>query len=75
MYYPTHRPQLTGIGTEAFDCGVRVTQMGVDWLSKGAVVPSVRAIRTIMDDDDATNYEQWDEVFDRLTAAINERRD
>lgn len=66
MYYPTLRPQLTGIATESYDCGVRATQMAINWLSKGALEPSVKAIRKVMDDQDETNYYQWDEVIDRL---------
>lgn len=66
MYYPTHRPQLTGIPTASVDCGVRATQMGLDWLSKGAVTRSVKAIRDVMGDQDATNYVQWDKVIDGL---------
>lgn len=66
MYYPTLRIQLTGIDTEHVDCGVRATQEAIDWLSKGSVSVSVKQIRAIMGDQDATNYTQWDEVIDRL---------
>lgn len=66
MYYPTHRPQLTGIATESVDCGVRATQMGLDWLSKGKVIRSVKKIREIMNDQGTTNYTDWDRVIDKL---------
>lgn len=66
MYYPAHRPQLTGIATASVDCGVRATQMGLDWISKGKVIRSVKAIREVMGDQDTTNYDDWDRVFDEL---------
>jgi hypothetical protein len=66
MYYPTFRPQLTGVPTQGVDCGVRATQMMLDWLSKGKVIRSVKAIREAMGDQDETNYTQWDMVIDQL---------
>ncbi len=66
MYYPTHRPQLTGIATAGVDCGVRATQMGLAWLSKGKVILSVKQIRAVMKDQDQTNYADWDRVIDAL---------
>jgi len=67
MYYPTHRPQLTGISTQSVDCGVRSTQMGLDWLSKGEVIRSVKVIRDLGGmGDGATNYYEWDKVIDIL---------
>lgn len=66
MYFPPHRPQLTGVPTAAYDCGVRATQMALNWLSKGKVNRSVVQIRKIMGDQDETNYGDWDRVIDEL---------
>lgn len=67
MYYPSHRPQLTGVPTESVDCGVRATQMGLDWLSKGSVIRSVAKIRELGGmGSGPTNYFEWDEVIDKL---------
>jgi hypothetical protein len=43
--------------------------MGLDWLSKGKVIRSVAKIRKVMGDDDATNYDNWDQVIDQLGGA------
>jgi len=67
MYWPRHRPQLTGISTASVDCGVRSTQMGLDALTEGRVIRSVPTIRDIGGmGDGPTNYYEWDEVFDEL---------
>jgi hypothetical protein len=66
MYWPKHRPQLTGIPTAAVDCGIRATQMGLDAITDGKVIRSVAAIRRVMGDQDETNYEQWDAYIDEL---------
>lgn len=67
MYWPRHRPQLTGIDTESVDCGVRGTQMGLDALSEGDVIRSVGTIRRVGKmGDGPTNYREWDRVFDVL---------
>lgn len=68
MYYPTLRPQLkAGIPTASVDCGVRSTQMGLDWLSKGEVLKSVAQIREIGGmGSGPTNYYEWDRVIDDL---------
>jgi len=67
MYWPRHRPQLTGISTESVDCGVRATQMGLDAITEGKVVPSVPRIRELGGmGDGPTNYHEWDEVVDEL---------
>ena len=67
MYYPTHRPQLTGVPTESVDCGVRATQMALDWLSKGKVIRSVKRIRELGKmGNGPTNYNEWDTVIDTL---------
>ena len=68
MFYPQLRTQLkAGIPTASVDCGVRATQMAVEWLSKGDQVPSVSKIREIGDmGDGPTNYYEWDTVIDEL---------
>lgn len=66
MYLPNFRHQLTGIATQHVDCGTRVTQMGLDWLTKGALRMSIAKIREAMDDQDQTNYQQWDALIDTL---------
>lgn len=68
MYYPTHRPQLkAGIPTASVDCGVRSTQMGLDWVSMGEVQRSVSTIREIGGMGvGPTNYYEWDTVIDEL---------
>lgn len=66
MYWPTHRPQLTGGPTASVDCGVRATQMGIDAVSGGKVIRSVPAIRKVMGDQGQTNYAQWDAYIDQL---------
>ncbi len=67
MYWPRHRPQLTGIDTESVDCGARATQMGLDALSEGDVQRSIPTIRTIGQmGDGPTNYTEWDRVIDVL---------
>lgn len=67
MYFPQHRPQLTGRPTQSVDCGVRATQMGLDAITKGEVIRSVPTIRDIGNmGDGPTNYYEWDEVFDEL---------
>lgn len=67
MYYPTFRKQLTSIATASVDCGVRSTQMGLDWLSKGNVIRGVAKIREIGGmGNGPTNYYEWDTVIDEL---------
>jgi hypothetical protein len=53
------------------DCGVRATQMGLDAITDGRVVPSVARIREIMGDQDETNYSQWDLAIDTLGSKNN----
>ena len=71
MYFPKHYPQLTSIATAAVDCGVRATQTAIDWLTKGKFVPGVNRIRRVMNDEDQTNYRQWDSAIDTLTAGYD----
>lgn len=67
MYWPRHRPQLTGIPTESVDCGVRTTQMLLDALSEGDVTRNVSTIRAVGQmGDGPTNYYEWDRVLDVL---------
>lgn len=67
MYWPRHRPQLTGIDTESVDCGARATQMALDALSNGEVMRSIPTIRRLGKmGDEPTNYVEWDRVIDVL---------
>jgi hypothetical protein len=61
-------PQLkAGIPTAAVDCGVRATQSGLYWLSKGQFSPGVSRIREVgAMGTGPTNYGHWDTVIDTL---------
>ena len=61
-------PQLkAGIPTASVDCGVRATQSGLYWLSKGKFAPGVSRIREVGNmGDGPTNYAEWDVVIDTL---------
>lgn len=43
-----HQTQLTGIPTQSVDCGTRTTSMGIDWMTNGVKVPSIKIVRTRM---------------------------
>ena len=45
---PRHQPQLTGAPTAAVDCGVRATEMVIDWATHGVKVPGVKVLRERM---------------------------
>lgn len=64
---PELQPQLTGIPTEAADCGVRSVSMVIDWATRGQKVPSVKAIRKRMGLSPiaakATNPLDWDKAI------------
>jgi hypothetical protein len=68
MWYPKLRTQLkSNVPTASVDCGVRATQMGIEWLSKGDQIPSVSKIRDVGGmGSGPTNYYEWDTVIDEL---------
>ena len=61
-------PQLkAGVPTASVDCGVRATQSGLYWLSKGKYAPGVSHIRDVGSMGiSTTNYAEWDVVIDKL---------
>jgi hypothetical protein len=60
-----HQSQLTGIPTEAFDCGVVATSMVIDWATRGVKVPPVKVLRGRMGKLDAvpTNPTDWERAI------------
>lgn len=67
MYYPKLRPQLNGHRLEAVNCGRKATQMAIDWLSKGKIVPNIDRISEVMGDDEGgTTFQGWDQAIDVL---------
>lgn len=65
---PTHQPQLTGVSSQSADCGVRTTQMLIDWATRGLKKPGPRVLRTRMGFENprlpiGTNPAQWDRAI------------
>lgn len=65
---PVHQPQLTGVSSQSADCGVRTTQMLIDWATRGAKKPGPRWLRKRMGFDDptapiGTNPSHWDRAI------------
>lgn len=63
-YLPTFQPQLGRTPTAGEDCGVRATQMAIDWATSGLRVPTVKRLRERMGTPSGgTNPSDWEQAI------------